>query len=171
MFDACAPLGTKEQMLQRQKALSAETIAAGDAIEAMVTDAMAVTDKKLPLDERQKRLQQLLALDDSMAIDALKGAFARPGTKLDGQTIPEDALRYYGAAWDLVNCANFGACRGVGSNEALLECAHWSRCDFADTWTKVDQLLPPMSRDKVEYFFRHIQANLAARNYQNFTVP
>jgi len=172
LFLSCDGLGDLQSLVAQRSALSKEIKLAGDAREAMLTEVNEVlADRRIPREQRQERVIQLLNLDDPEAARALIGPLTSRGATMRGAQIPAEDLGLYRTAWSMAICSSYGACGGNNSREGHLECAMNGDCQYLTTLQKVEQMTPPFMYPRVYDFYLQIQNSLSQRNFGAFGVP
>ncbi len=170
MFARCANLPDARALGTQLNALATERASAGDAVYLVERDMPGLVETRLPRQARQKRLEELLAMNDVSVATLIQGMFIRPGVTFDGAAVSAADLVPYQAAWALATCSEYGECGGAGSVQADENCLYRGNCDYLDTWQTVQRELPPSMTARVRSYYERMHDNLSRGNYGAFGV-
>ncbi len=171
MFARCANLGSLEHLQAERARISEETIPAGDAYERMRLNADRLVDPKLPKEQRQRELADLLAMKDPNVALALRRVMTTEGAIFEGQKLGRVDRNLYGLAWEMALCTHFDACARPDAFRDKQRCVLHGECDSMTTAQRVQQMTPPLLFGRVREFYDRISTSLAAENYAAFGVP
>jgi hypothetical protein len=170
MFARCANLPDAQALGTQLAALTAERAAAGDAMWLVERDMPGLVETRLPKEARQRRLEELLAMNDASVATLMQNMFIRPGVTFDGAAVSAADLVPYQAAWALAMCSEYGECGGAGSVQADENCLYRGNCDYLDTWQTVQRELPPSMTERARSYYTRMHDNLSRGNYGAFGV-
>lgn len=172
LFEPCQALGDLEQMRAEQIRLDAEIRQAGDVLEVLAAESMRLADRKLPKEPRQRRVAELMALDDGVAFSRLLTPLTARGATFEGVELTSSTDQgAYRTAWALALCANYGVCDGPDSTQGHKDCLLHGECRYLSAWEKTQQMGMPMLGGTMSDFYARIQRNLGERNFGAFGVP
>lgn len=167
----CEGLGDEASMSRERDTLYVEGGKAGDVLLALARSQAQLTDVKLPRDERQRTLVDLLALRDAHAFGSVRSALTAKGATFDGSPIPDKDRGAFLTALQLVECSQYGACAGPNSTVALRDCAMHGECDYLDTMNAAQRFVPPYLYERAGPYYLRVRDRLANGQFSAFGVP
>lgn len=172
LYAPCRAFTDAEALKQQRAKLSQELPQAGDAQAMMLTEAHTrLRDTNIPKDERQRRLGELLGMDDPEVASALKAVLTADGATFEGVRLSPSDRGPFSVAWEMAMCSTFGECVGRDSRRSHSDCLLHSECQYLDTFDRVTQYTPPAFAQQIHQYYSRIQSNLASRSYSAFGVP
>jgi hypothetical protein len=166
----CAELGDVMSLKIERGALELALATANDPVQALVREPERLIDRNVPASERERRIQELLALDDEAAAQAVRATVTTSGATFEGQPIAGEDELPYRLAWELVMCSRYGKCLGPDAMESHWECINQAACDYRTTAQRVEAFAGSRSR-RVADFYARIERDLSARNFAAFGPP
>ena len=166
----CAEMGDLLQLRMEKAALELALGNANDPVQALAREQERLLDRSVPANERERRIAELLALDDEAAAQAVRAAVTSSGATFEGQPIAAGDELPYRLAWDLVLCSRYGKCLGPDTTEGHWECITRATCDYRTTAQRVEAFAGTQS-PRVADLYARIERNLASRNFTAFGPP
>ncbi len=170
MFARCSNLPDAQALGTQLNALASERAAAGDAVYLVERDMPGLVETRLPKEARQKRLEELLAMNDASVATLIQNMFIRSGVTFEGEPLSQMNIVPYQAAWALAVCSEYGECGGAGSVQADENCLYRGNCDYLDTWQTVQRELPPSMTARARSYYERMHDNLSRGNFSAFGV-
>src|SRR5260221_3424847 len=87
MFARCSNLPDAQALGTQLNALTTERAAAGDAVYLVERDMPGLVETRLPKEARQKRLEELLAMNDASVATLIQNMFIRSGVTFEGEPL------------------------------------------------------------------------------------
>jgi hypothetical protein len=166
----CAELGDLTSLKIEKAALELALGTGNDPVQAVVRETERLLDRSIPVAERERKIAELLALDDQVAAQAVREAVTSSGATFEGKPIAGDDALAYRLAWDLVLCSRYGKCLAPQALASHWECLNQSACDYRTTAQRVDALAGSRA-ERVADLYARIERHLSARNFAAFGPP
>jgi hypothetical protein len=166
----CAELGDLTALKIEKAALELALGTGNDPVQAVVRETERLLDRSIPAAERERKIAELLALDDQVAAQAVREAVTSSGAIFEGKPIAEDDALAYRLAWELVLCSRYGKCLGPQALASHWECLNQSACDYRTTAQRVEALAGSRA-GRVADLYARIERHLSARDFAAFGPP